>query len=102
MIGRTSGHETASCRRGTSQIAVESNGDVVIAANAVLDRVRLLRAMQERLPGIDMFGFVKVAVGDERQIFQSDGREDIVAIGDFPGVEKRGKFVLVFPEIQSV
>ena len=101
-MGLRRAHEPASGRRGETQIAVERDRHVVIATNAILDRVRFLRAMQERLPGIDMFGFVKVAVGDERQIFQSDGREDIVAIGDFPGVEKRGKFVLVFPEIQSV
>ena len=77
--------ETASGRRSDTQFAVERNGYVVIASNAILDRVRLLRAMQEGLPRINMFGFVKVAVGDEREVFQSDGRENTPRPDSAPG-----------------
>ena len=95
-MGLRRAHEPASGRRGETQIAVERDRHVVIATNAILDRVRFLRAMQERLPGIDMFGFVKVAVGDEREVFQADRRENIVAIGDLPRIEQRRELVLVF------
>ena len=61
LVDGRRGREPASCRRSDTQIAVERDRHVVIAANAVLDGLRFLRAMQEGLPGINMFGFVKVA-----------------------------------------
>jgi len=45
---------------------------------------------------------VEIAVGHERQAFQADVVEDVVAVGDFPGVQQRGEFLLVFPEVERV
>ncbi len=57
----------ASERRLAAEIAVERDGNVLVAADAVLDGFRVLFAVDERLPRINVFGFVEIAVGDEWQ-----------------------------------
>jgi len=43
-----------------------------------------------------VLGFVEIAVGDERQALEADVVEDVVAVGDFPCVQQRREFLLVF------
>jgi hypothetical protein len=38
---------------------------MLVAADAVLDRLGIFVAVEKRLPGIDMFRLVEVAVGQE-------------------------------------
>jgi hypothetical protein len=38
---------------------------MLVAADAILDGLRVLLAMDERLPRVDVLGLVKIAVGSE-------------------------------------
>ena len=73
------------------EITVEGDGHVFVAADAILDGLGVLLAMDERLPRVDVLGLVKIAVGDERQPLEPDVVEDVIAIGDFPGIEQGAK-----------
>ena len=46
-----------------------------------------------------MFGFVKVAVGDVRVMFETRHREQVVAIRGFPDVDEVRQLVPVIPQI---
>jgi hypothetical protein len=70
-------------------VAVGRDGQVLIAADAVLDGIRILVAVEQRLPGIGVLGLVEIAVGREGKALQPDGSEDIVAVGNLPGVNDR-------------
>ena len=47
------------------EIAVERDGDVFVAADAILDGLGILFAVDERLPRKDVLGLVEIAVGSE-------------------------------------
>ena len=49
-----------------------------------------------------MFRLVKIAVCDERQSLETDVVENVVAIRDFPCVNQRREFFLIFPEVKRV
>ena len=70
-----------------------------VPADAVLDGLGVLRGMDERLPRVDVLGLVEIAVGNEGQALEADVVEDVVAVGDFPRVQQRREFLLVFPEV---
>jgi hypothetical protein len=83
-------------------VAIERERDVAVDPDAVLDRFGILLAIEERLPRVDVLRLVEIAAGDEGQFFQADRIEDIVAVGDLPGVEQRRIVVDMFPEIERV
>ena len=87
---------------GGREIAIEGDGDVFVAADAILDGFGVFLAMNERFPGVNVFGLMEVAVRNERQAFEADVVEDVVAVGDFPRVDQGREFVLVFPEVEGV
>ena len=89
-------------RVNTICIAIESDGDVFVAADAGFDGFGIFFAIEERFPGIDVLGFVEIAVGEKGEAFEADGGKDIVAIGNFPSVNNRRKDFLVFPEVKRV
>jgi len=47
------------------KIAVKRDGDMFFAADAILDGLGILLAMDERLPRVVVLGLVKIAVGSE-------------------------------------
>ena len=51
--------------RRAREVAVKRNGDVFIAADAIFDRLGIFLAIDERLPRVNVFRLVKVAVRDE-------------------------------------
>lgn len=65
---------------------VERDGDVFVAADTFLNGFRFLFAIKQSLPGINVFGFMEIAVGEERKAFHADAFENVVTIGDFPRV----------------
>src|SRR5208282_5043081 len=69
VMGGSGGIETVTHLSGqrAGEIAVERDGDVLVVADAILDGFGILLAMNQRFPGIDVLGFMEVAVGDERQ-----------------------------------
>lgn len=68
------------------EVAVKCDGDVLISANAILDGFAIFLAMDQSFPRVDVFRFVKIAVGDERQSLESDVVENVITICDFPRV----------------
>ena len=83
-------------------LAVKRDGDVFVAADAFLDGLGVFLAIQQCLPRINVLGLVKIAVAEKRQALHADAIEDVVAVGDFPGVNQRREFLVVFPKIQGV
>ena len=83
-------------------VAVEGQGDVAVFPDALLDRLGVLLAAEEGLPGVEVLRLVEVAVRQEGEPLQADGGVEVVAVGDFPGVEEGGEFVLMFPEVEGV
>ena len=71
---------------------------MLVTPDAVFDRFGVLLALKQGLPGVDVLGLVEVTVGQEREALEADGREDVVAIGDFPRVNNRRKDLLVLPQ----
>jgi hypothetical protein len=86
---------------GGREVAVEGDGHVFVAADAVLDGLGVFRGMDEGLPRVNVLGLVEIAVGNEGQAFEADVVEDVVAVGDFPRVQQRREFLLVFPDPAS-
>ncbi len=84
----------ARCRR---KIAVKRDGHVLIPPDALFDRLRILLSMNQGFPGIDVLCLMKITVGDERESFQTNVVEYVVAIGDFPGIQEGRELVLVLP-----
>lgn len=80
----------------------ERNGYTFIMPDAVLDGFQVLLAIEQCFPGIKMTGLVKIAVGNIGVSFQADHIEDIITVGNFPGVDIPGILVAVFPEKESV
>ncbi len=83
-------------------VAVEREGDIPVHADAMLDRLGFLLAVEDRFPGMDMLRLMKIAASDEGELLQADGVEDIVPVGHFPGIEERRVFIHMFPEIKRV
>lgn len=54
---------------------------------------------KQRLPRIQVLGFVEVAVGDVRVMLQARHRKQIVAVRGFPEVHQVAKLLAVVPEI---
>ena len=75
---------------------------MLIPADAVLDGFGVFRRVDERLPRVNVLGLVEIAVGNERQALEADVVEDVVAVGNFPRVQQRREFFLVFPEVKCV
>ena len=71
---------------------------MLVSSNAIFDGLGVFFAMEKGLPGIDVLGFMKIAVGQEGHAFESDRRENIIAIGDFPGIDDWCKNLLIFPQ----
>ena len=75
---------------------------MLVPADAVLDGFGVFRGVDEGLPRVvDVLGFVEIAVGHARLAFQANVVEDVVAVGDFPDVQQRREFPLIFPEMKS-
>ena len=68
-------------------VMVKHYSDLVIAADAIFDRFGVKFATQDGFPGIDMFGFVKVAVGEQSNWFRDRGPEHFLSSGNFPRIE---------------
>jgi hypothetical protein len=68
-------------------IAIQRNRDIPIYPNTLLDRFGLLLAEKHSLPGKNVFGFVEIAIGNERQPLQPDRIEDIIPIRHFPSIQ---------------
>src|SRR6266446_1336039 len=69
-------------------IAIQCDRYVPIYSNTLLNSFRLLFTEKHRLPGKDMFRFVEIAIGDERQSLQTDWIEDVISICHFPKIER--------------
>jgi hypothetical protein len=68
------------------KVAVERDGDVFVAADAILDGFGILPGMGERLPRVNVLGLVEIA--GVAQAFQPAGP------GDFPVTRNvTGKFL---------
>ena len=83
-------------------ISVKAYGDVDLISDALFDCSGILFAIEQRFPGLDMFGFMEVAIGDEGEFFESDGSEQVVAVGNFPGIEEGFEPFAVVPEIECI
>ena len=83
-------------------VPVERNGHITVYPDTLLDCFRVFLAEKNCLPGKDMFGLMEIAVRHKRQPLQTDGIEDIIPIGDFPGVEQWSVLVNVLPKIERV
>ena len=65
--GESFGHSRIGAQRlATHAIAVESDRDVFIATDTTLDRLGVLFAVKERLPGVNVLGLVEIAIREER------------------------------------
>jgi hypothetical protein len=71
-------------------------------AYALFYRGDILFAIQKSLPRVEVPGFMKVAVSDIRIFFQADDIEDIIPVGDLPGVDVFRIPVPVVPEVIRV
>jgi hypothetical protein len=83
------------CRAG--EVPVERDGYMLVAADAILDGFGIFPGVDERFPGVNMLGLMKVAVRNKREPFEANVVEDVVAVRDFSGIEQRRELVLVFP-----
>lgn len=83
-------------------VAVEGDGNIAVEPDTALDGFGVFFAVEQGFPGVDMLGFVEITAGDEGQALEANGIEDVVAIGDFPGIDERGVLVLVFPKVKGV
>ena len=89
-------------RGSVCEIAVKRDSDVFVAANAILDGLAIFFAMNQSFPRVNVFRFVEIAVGDERQAFESYVVENIVSVCDFPRVEQRRELFLIFPKVKRI
>src|SRR6266436_1121175 len=83
-------------------IAIQCDRYVPVYSNTLLDSFRFLFAKKHRLPGKDMFWFVEIAIGDERQSLQTDWIEDVISVRHCPSIQQRRVLVDMFPKIERV
>ena|SRR5438876_9321259 len=75
---------------------------MLVLAYAFLDCLDGLLATQKRLPGVDVLGLVKVAIGDIGQSLESNRGENVVPVRNLPRIDQGREFVLMPPEIKGV
>src|SRR3979411_221421 len=83
-------------------IAIRGDRYVPVYSNTLLDSFRFLFTEKHRLPGKDMFRFVEIAIGDERQSLQTDWIEDVISICHFPSIQQWRVLVDMFSKIERV
>ena len=92
--------------RGAGEIAVERDGDVFVAAHAILDRLGIFLAVDERLPRVNMLRLVEVAVRNERQpriARAAQGGKNLCVSGhDFSTKDEYRQNVDEFPFIPAI
>ena len=64
--------------------------------DTLLYGIRVFCAIQKRLPGVKMSGFMEVAVCDIWILFQAYNIENVIPVGYLPRIDIAGIFSLLF------
>ena len=80
-------------------IPEERQCDVHIAAERTPDRRPVLLGPDQCFPRVEVLGFVKVAVGHVRIVFEARDGEQVVPIGSLPHIDEISQFLAVVPQV---